>query len=158
MTGAICGVWVGWLRGGWIPSRDVQEARVMDGAKVGLSAERLKAQLHGMVDELAEQIMGSVNDARLGSIIDDSEEPVRQAGREFVRAAFEAAVQHRIDALEASFPASADDGGRSGDEAAADQAVGEQGAAGADGADGRRADQAGAAVVQRGRDGQRGAG
>lgn len=68
-----------------------------------VSAEKLKAKLHGMVDELAEQIMGSMNQARSGHLINDSEEPVRQAGHEFMRAAFEAALQQKIDAGEASF-------------------------------------------------------
>lgn len=78
-----------------------------------VSPERLKAQLHGMVDGLAEQIMASMNAARPGRLIDDTEEPVRQAGREFLRAAFEQAVQQKIDAAEASFPPSGDDHERS---------------------------------------------
>ena len=90
-----------------------------------VSPEKLKGQLHGMVDELAEQIMGSLNTARKGELVNDSEEPVRQAGHEFIRAAFEAAVQHKLDALEASFSPSRDDCGRPGDQAAANEAAGE---------------------------------
>lgn len=86
-----------------------------------VSPEKLKAQLHGMVDGLAEQIMGAVNEARLGNLINDSEEPVRQAGREFIRAAFEAAVQHKVDAAEASFSPSGVHDDRSRDEAAGRQ-------------------------------------
>lgn len=71
-----------------------------------VSSEKLKARLHGMVDGLAEQIMGAMNQARPGHLINDSEEPVRQFGHEFLRAAFEAAVQQKIDAAEASFPPS----------------------------------------------------
>ena len=41
---------------------------------------------------------------RLGSLINDSEEPVRQIGHEFLRAAFEAALQQKIDAAQAAFP------------------------------------------------------
>lgn len=113
-----------------------------------VSPEKFKEQLHGLVDDLAEQIMGSVNAARKGNLINDSEEPVRQAGKEFLKAAFEAALQHKIDALEASFSPSGDDHRRSGDPAAAEEAAGQQGPAGDDGAVGQRTDQAVAAVVQ----------
>lgn len=80
-----------------------------------VSPERLKAQLHGMVDDLAEQIVQSMNTARVGHLIDDTEELVRQAGHEFLRAAYQAALQHKIDAAEASFPPSGDHDDRSGD-------------------------------------------
>lgn len=83
-----------------------------------VSPEKLKARLHGMVDELAEQMMATMNAARPGHLIDDTEEPVRQAGKEFLRAAFEAAVQQKIDAAEASFPPSGVHHDRSDDEAA----------------------------------------
>lgn len=73
-----------------------------------VSPEKLKQELHGMVDGLAEEIMHSMNQARPGHLIDDTEEPVRQAGREFLRAAFEKALQQKIDAAEAAFPPSAD--------------------------------------------------
>lgn len=86
-----------------------------------VSPEKLKAQLHGMVDGLAEQIMEAMNAARAGNLINDSEEPVRQAGREFVRAAFEAALQQKVDAAEASFSPSGVHDDRSGDEAAGHQ-------------------------------------
>jgi hypothetical protein len=78
-----------------------------------VSPEQLKVQMHGLVDELAEQIMGAVNAARAGQLINDSEEPVRQVGREFMRAAFEAALQQKIDAAEASFSPSGVHGDRS---------------------------------------------
>lgn len=87
-----------------------------------VSPEKLKQELHGMVDELAERMMASMNQARVGHLIDDTEEPVREAGREFIRAAFEKALQQKIDATEASFSPSAGDGPRSGDEAADDPA------------------------------------
>ncbi len=82
-----------------------------------VSPEKLKTQLHGMVDGLAEQIMESMNAARPGSLINDTEEPVRQVGHEFLRAAFEAALQQKIDAAEASFSPSGVHHNRSGDEA-----------------------------------------
>lgn len=90
-----------------------------------VSPEGLKNELQGMVDELAEQIMASMNAAQPGRLIDDSEEPVRQAGREFMRAAFEKAVQQKIDAAEASFPPSGDDHDRSAHSATGDQTTAE---------------------------------
>lgn len=69
-----------------------------------VSAAALKRDLHGTVDGLAESIMGSMNAARLGHLINDTEEPVRQAGHEFLRAAFEAAIRQKINAAEAAFP------------------------------------------------------
>jgi hypothetical protein len=73
-----------------------------------VSPEKLKQELHGMVDGLAEEIMSSMNQARPGHLIEDTEEPVRQSGHEFLRAAFEKALQQKIDAAEAAFPPSAD--------------------------------------------------
>ena len=83
-----------------------------------VSPEALKRDLHGMVEGLAEQIMGAVNGARKGQLINDSEEPVRVAGHEFIRAAFEAAIQKKIAAAEAAFPPSGGHDDRSGDAAA----------------------------------------
>lgn len=80
-----------------------------------VSPEALKRDLHGMVDGLAEQIMGAVNGARKGQLINDSEEPVRVAGHEFLRAAFEAAIQKRIAAAEAAFSPSGGHDDRSDD-------------------------------------------
>lgn len=86
------------------------------------SAEALKEHLRGMADDLAEQIMASMNQARVGHLIDDTEEPVREAGREFIRAAFEKALQQKIDAAEASFSPSGGDGERPCHQAAGDKA------------------------------------
>jgi hypothetical protein len=62
-----------------------------------------------------------MNQARVGHLIDDTEEPVREAGREFLRAAFEKALQQKIDAAEASFSPSGGDDGRSAHPAAGPQ-------------------------------------
>ena len=86
-----------------------------------VSPEQLKDRLHGMVDDLAEQIMQSMNAARVGHLIDDTEEAVRQAGHEFVRAAFEAALQQKIDAAEASFSPSGEHDDRSGDQSSREE-------------------------------------
>lgn len=82
-----------------------------------VSPEKLKAYLHGQVDGLAERMMATMNGARVGHLIDDTEEGVRQAGKEFMRAAFEAAVQQKVDAAQAAFSPSAVHDNRSGDPA-----------------------------------------
>jgi hypothetical protein len=123
-----------------------------------VSPEKLKQELHGMVDELAEQVMASMNQARVGHLIDDTEEPVREAGREFIRAAFEKALQQKIDAAEASFSPSAGDGHRSRDQAAGDQADAQQGTPIPPRDDGQRPGEAGPTLVVRTRSRQRRAG
>lgn len=114
-----------------------------------VSPEKLKTTLQGLVEELSEKIARSVNAARYGHLINDSEEPVRQAGHEFLRAAFEAALQQKIDAAEASFSPSEDDSDRSLHEAAGDQADAQQRAAGAACIDGERPREAGTPLLQR---------
>lgn len=90
-----------------------------------VSPEKLKVALHGMVDDLAEKMMVSINAARSGNLINDSEEPVRQVGHEFLRVAFETALQQKIDAAQAAFSPSAVHEDRSGHEDARHQADGE---------------------------------
>jgi hypothetical protein len=123
-----------------------------------VSPEKLKQELQGMVDGLAEQIMASINQARAGHLIDDSEEPVREAGREFIRAAFQKALQHKIDAAEASFSPSAGHEHRSRDAATGEQADAQQRTPVATGPDGQRPVEAGAPLVARTRSRQRRAG
>jgi hypothetical protein len=72
-----------------------------------VSAEKLKVFLHGQVDVLAEQVMAAMNAAKPGRLIADTEEQVRDLGKEFIRAAFEAAVQQKVIAAEAAFSPSA---------------------------------------------------
>lgn len=68
-----------------------------------ISAAQLQALLHDKVDDIAERIVAAVNAAAPGRLIGDSEEPVRQAMAELTRAAYEAALQQRVDAAEAAF-------------------------------------------------------
>lgn len=86
-----------------------------------IATEKLKSQLHGMVDSFAEEMVGIVNQARDGFLIDDSEEPVRIAGKELLRRAYEVTLQQKIDASEASSPPSGDSGGGSGHAAAGEE-------------------------------------
>lgn len=68
-----------------------------------ISAEQLKAFLHGKVDEIAEQLVEIANRASMGRLIADTEEPARQALSELSRAAYEAVLQQKVNAAEAAF-------------------------------------------------------
>ena len=72
-----------------------------------VSAEKLKVFMHGQVDALAEQVIATMNAAKPGRLIADTEEQVRDAGKQFMRLAYEAAVQQKVIAAEAAFPPSA---------------------------------------------------
>ncbi len=48
-----------------------------------ITPEELKAAWAGDVDELAAKVAAAMNSAQPGNIIDDSEEPVRDASAEF---------------------------------------------------------------------------
>lgn len=68
-----------------------------------IAAEQLGKWLVENSPELAEQIVAAINAAPDGNWIGGSEEQVRDAGHEFVRAAFEAALQQKVTAAEAAF-------------------------------------------------------
>jgi len=72
-----------------------------------ISAEKLGKLMLEKCPELAEKIVAAINSAPDGNWIGGSEEQVRDAGHEFVRAAFEAALQQKVEAAEAAFPPSA---------------------------------------------------
>ena len=71
------------------------------------TTEALAKLLQEKAPDLAEKIVAAINAAPDGHWIASSEEPVRKAGHEFVRAAFEAALQQKLVAAEAAFPPSA---------------------------------------------------
>lgn len=64
-----------------------------------ITAEELKAALSQDMDQLADQIVKAMNTARVGRIIDDSEEPVRDAHAEFRQKAYQKAVDLLCDKL-----------------------------------------------------------
>ena len=72
-----------------------------------MTADALAKLLQERVPELAEKIVAAVNAAPDGLWIAGSEERVRSDGHEFLRAAFEAALQQKLEAAEAAFPPSA---------------------------------------------------
>ena len=88
-----------------------------------ISAIQLKEFLHSQVEELAEKLVESMNQAQPGRLIADTEEIARKLIHEFGQAAYQAALQQKVDAAEAAFSPSAgsDDGHRHG--SGGDQAV-----------------------------------
>jgi len=77
----------------------------MDGTRQ-ISVETMTKYLQEHVPELAAKIVAAINAAPDGAWIAASEEPVRDAGRDFLRAAFQAALQQKVDTAEAAFPPS----------------------------------------------------
>jgi hypothetical protein len=57
-----------------------------------ITAEELVAQLQGDLGELAEKMASAINSAKLGRIIADSEEPVRDAHAIFRQQAYQKAI------------------------------------------------------------------
>lgn len=60
-----------------------------------ITQEQLKQALSMDFDKLIEDVVEAVNSAQPGSIIDDSEEPVRDAAGQFRRMVFEKALELR---------------------------------------------------------------
>jgi hypothetical protein len=60
-----------------------------------ISKEQLKQALSGDFERLLDEVVEAVNKAKPGHIIDDSEEPVRDAAGEFRRVLFEKALELR---------------------------------------------------------------
>ena len=79
----------------------------MDDKKI--TPEELKTAWAKDVDALAERIAAAINSARPGNIIDESEEPVRDASAEFRKRAYQKAVDLLQDkALQEDFSPSED--------------------------------------------------
>lgn len=64
----------------------------MDGK---ISKKQLKQALSADIERLLDDVVEAVNTAKPGSIIDDSEEPVRDAAGQFRRMLFEKALELR---------------------------------------------------------------
>ena len=64
----------------------------MDGR---ITREQLRQALSGDFERLLDEVVKAVNDAKPGHIIDDSEEPVRDAAGQFRRMLFERALELR---------------------------------------------------------------
>ena len=57
-----------------------------------ITAQELKAAWSKDMDRLAEQVAEAINNAQPGNIIDDSEEPVRDASAEFRKRLYQKAL------------------------------------------------------------------
>jgi len=57
-----------------------------------ITAEELKAVLMKDIDQFSEKVADAINNARLGNIINESEEPVRDASAEFRKRAYQEAL------------------------------------------------------------------
>jgi hypothetical protein len=80
----------------------------MDEMKVlGIDAKELEKSLREDVERCIAAVAQAVNQARVGAIIDDSEEPVREAAARLRQKIFEKAIQMKSDAAEAAFSPSA---------------------------------------------------
>lgn len=75
------------------PPRDYRIRRTL--VSGGITKEQLKRALSGDFDRLLDEVVEAVNQAKPGHIIDDSEEPVRDAAGEFRRMLFEKALELR---------------------------------------------------------------
>lgn len=64
----------------------------MDGR---ITKEQLKRALSADIERLVDDVVEAVNSAKPGTIIDDSEEPVRDAAGQFRRMLFERALELR---------------------------------------------------------------
>jgi hypothetical protein len=75
-----------------------------------LDRAALRARLVAEFDRTLEAVADAVDNAPSGRVIRDSEEPARLALERFRAAAYEAAVQAKVDAAEAAFPPSEERG------------------------------------------------
>ena len=60
-----------------------------------ITREQLKQALSVDIEKLVDDVVEAINNAKPGSIIDDSEEPVRDAAGQFRRMLFEKALELR---------------------------------------------------------------
>lgn len=76
-------------------------------AEPTLTADALLDQLRARFERLCHEVTDAVNAAPAGSVINASEEKVRDLLADFRQATFEAAIQLRTDAAQAAFSPSA---------------------------------------------------
>lgn len=88
-----------------------------------ISPIKLKAFLHARVDEFAEKLADRMNQAQPGRLIADTEEEVRKWIHEFGQAAYQAALQQKVDAAEAAFSPSGGNSDGRGHGPGGDQAL-----------------------------------
>jgi hypothetical protein len=83
----------------------------MDERKLpAIDGEQLKLLLKEDFDACISEVVKSIDTAKIGSIIDDSEEPVRAAVGRLRQKIFEKALQMKTNAADAAFSPSAEGG------------------------------------------------
>jgi len=75
-----------------------------------MDRDKLRAELMQEFEAVFREVTDAVDDAPLGRIIADSEEKVRDAMDAFRQRVYEAALQAKVDAAEASFSPSEERG------------------------------------------------
>lgn len=78
----------------------------MDSALPKLDRDAYREALRAELERVVHEVADAVDNARVGKIIRDSEEKVRDALDRFRKTAYEKAVQMKINAAEAAFPPS----------------------------------------------------
>ena len=78
----------------------------MDGALPKLDRDVYREALRAELERVVQEVADAVDNARVGKIIRDSEEKVRDCLDRFRKTAYEKAVQMKINAAEAAFPPS----------------------------------------------------
>jgi len=92
----------------------VYQGVVMDEIKVPeIDAQQLEKSLREDIEQCLAAVVQAVNEARVGTVIDDSEEPVREATGRLRHKIFEKAIQMKTEAAEAAFSPSAHRGRKS---------------------------------------------
>lgn len=83
----------------------------MDEMKVpGIDRQKLEKLLKDDVQRCIAEVTEAIDAARIGAIIDDSEEPVRMATSRLRQMIFQKAIQMKTDAAEAAFSPSQEQG------------------------------------------------
>lgn len=78
-----------------------------------IDRRQLEKQLKEDFERCLAEVVKAVDSARIGAIIDDSEEPVRQATSRLRQRIFQKAIQMKTDAAEAAFSPSQEPTGAS---------------------------------------------
>jgi hypothetical protein len=83
----------------------------MDEMKVpGIDRQKLEKLLKDDIQHCIAEVTEAIDTARIGAIIDDSEEPVRMATSRLRQMIFQKAIQMKTDAAEAAFSPSQEQG------------------------------------------------
>jgi len=76
----------------------------------GIDRQELEKLLKDDFERCLAEVVEAIDTARIGAIIDDSEEPVRMATSRLRQMIFQKAVQMKTDAAEAAFSPSQEQG------------------------------------------------